>query len=111
MCAVILHTSNFSVVLLLSVVGNIVCIRFKRKIFMTLINDPKYSQTSLRERVRYFMIVVLILVSPLLVLVLLFVLSVQPNPNMYEDLDPWCDKYYPELNYTQCLDKAGLIEN
>ena len=68
----------------------------------------KRAKTPRKERIQFFMIVALILPSPLYFLLVLFVLSGQPNPNMYEDLDPWCNKYHPELSHNDCLDKAGI---
>ena len=69
---------------------------------------PNRTPTPRRERIQFFIIVILILPSPLYFLLVLFILSGQPNPNMYEDLDPWCDKYHPNLSYSDCLDKAGI---
>ena len=69
------------------------------------------AKTPRKERIQFFIIVALILPSPLYFLLVLFVLSGQPSPNMYEDLDPWCDKYHPELSYGDCLDKAGIQSN
>ena len=73
--------------------------------------DQNRTPTPRRERVQFFIIVMLILPSPLYFLLVLFILSGQPSPNMYEDLDPWCDKYHPELSYSDCLDKAGIQSN
>ena len=75
------------------------------------IPSQKRAKTPRKERIQFFMILALILPSPLYFLLVLFVLSGQPNPNMYEDLDPWCDKYHPELSYGDCLDKAGIQSN
>ena len=69
---------------------------------------PNRTPTPRRERIQIFIIVMLILPSPLYFLLVLFILSGQPSPNMYEDLDPWCDKYHPDLSYSDCLDKAGI---
>ena len=73
--------------------------------------DQNRTPTPRRERIQIFIIVMLILPSPLYFLLLLFTLSGQPSPNMYEDLDPWCDKYHPELSYGDCLDEAGIQSN
>ena len=70
--------------------------------------DSNRTPTPRRERIQFFIIVILILPSPLYFLFVLFILSGQPTPNMYEDLDPWCDKYHPELNYSECLDAADI---
>ena len=70
--------------------------------------NPNRTPTPRRERIQFFIIVMLILPSPLYFLFVLFILSGQPTPNMYEDLDPWCDKYHPELNYSECLDAADI---
>ena len=72
------------------------------------IPDPNRIKTPRKERIQSFIIVALILPSPLYFLLVLFVLSGQPNPNMYEDLDPWCNKYHPKLSHSDCLDKAGI---
>ena len=72
---------------------------------------PNRTPTLRRERIKRFIIVMLILSSPLYLLLLLFILSGQPNPNMYEDLDPWCEKYHPELSHSDCLNEAGIEAN
>ena len=66
------------------------------------------TPTPRKERIQFFIIVMLILPSPLYFLLVLFILSGQPTPNMYEDLDPWCDKYHANLTYSECLDAAGV---
>ena len=44
----------------------------------------------------------------LLITLILFFISHQERPSMFEDLDRWCDRYHPELSYSACYDKAGL---
>ena len=66
---------------------------------------PTCVSRSSKPYVRYIATAVPVL---LLITLILFFISHQERPSMFEDLDRWCDRYHPELSYSACYDKAGL---
>lgn len=70
--------------------------------------NPYYTRTPLKERLRYFSVVMILLPIPMFLLFALLFVLIQPSQSSYEDIDIWCEQYHPNLNYSECLDEAGL---
>ena len=71
-------------------------------------SDPNRHRTPLGERIRYFILVMVLFPIPVATLVGLVVLLTDPTADQFEDIDVWCEQYHPDLTHSECLDEAGL---
>ena len=70
-----------------------------------LINSPEYNwRNAIIGLIKLFAILVAALV--IIMGLLIFALSMVDEPD-YE-MKSWCNKYHPELSYSDCLDEAGV---